>query len=53
MQPSRGVSERWADKNLMKFSKENCGVLHLARNSPKHQYMLGPPSWKAALQKRT
>ena len=31
--------ERWDDKNLMKFN--NCRVLYLWRNNPRHQYMLG------------
>lgn len=42
--------ERWAEKNLMKFNK---GRLHLQRNGPRHQHMLGESSWKVALQKRT
>ncbi|KAK4832935.1 hypothetical protein QYF61_026578 [Mycteria americana] len=33
--------EEWADRNLMKFNKEKCKVLHLGKNSPRHQYMLG------------
>jgi len=32
--------ERWADKNPIKLSKENCGVLPLGRNNPWHQDML-------------
>lgn len=31
--------ENWADRNLMKFS--TCKVLHLGRNNPMHQYVLG------------
>lgn len=45
--------ERWADKKLMEFSEEKCKVLQLGRNSFWHQYVLGAPSWKSALQKRT
>ncbi|KAJ7408684.1 hypothetical protein WISP_119109 [Willisornis vidua] len=33
--------EKWADRNLMKFSKGKCKVLDLGRNNPIHQHMLG------------
>ncbi|GAB0209103.1 mitochondrial enolase superfamily member 1 [Grus japonensis] len=33
--------EKWADRNLMKFNKGKCKVLHLRRNNPMQQYMLG------------
>jgi len=32
--------ESWAERNLMKFNKGKCRVLHLARSNPKHQYRL-------------
>ncbi|GAB0177311.1 mitochondrial enolase superfamily member 1 [Grus japonensis] len=33
--------ETWPGRNLVKFNKGKCRVLHLGRNSPMHQYMLG------------
>ncbi|GAB0186032.1 mitochondrial enolase superfamily member 1 [Grus japonensis] len=33
--------ENWVERNLMKFNKGKCRVLHLGRNSPQHQYRLG------------
>ncbi|KAK4815764.1 LOW QUALITY PROTEIN: hypothetical protein QYF61_007182 [Mycteria americana] len=33
--------EKWARKKLMKFNKGKCKVLHLRRNNPRHQYILG------------
>ncbi|PKU33741.1 rna-directed dna polymerase from mobile element jockey-like [Limosa lapponica baueri] len=47
--PSR--LENWADRNLWKFNQEKCQFLHLGRNM--YRYVLGPTSWKAALQRRT
>jgi len=33
--------ESWVQKNLMKFNKGKCRVLHLGRNNPMHQYRFG------------
>lgn len=45
--------ERWANKNLMKFNREKCRALLLGRNSLRHRYRLGAPSWIEALQNGT
>ncbi|KAK4818046.1 hypothetical protein QYF61_004573 [Mycteria americana] len=41
--------EKWADRNLTKFNKERCKVLHLGRNNILHQYMLGATQLERSL----
>lgn len=36
-----GRSDTWVERNRMRFDKGNCGVLHLGRNNPMHQYKRG------------
>lgn len=33
--------EEWPNKNLMKFNKHKCKVLHLAKHNPGVQHRLG------------
>lgn len=45
--------KKQAHRSFMKFNKLKHKVLPLGGNNPRHQHMLGPPLWKAALQKGT
>ncbi|KAK4824376.1 hypothetical protein QYF61_014036 [Mycteria americana] len=44
--------EKWDDRNLMKLNKEKCEVLHLGRNNPMHQYMLGATQLESSLAEK-
>ncbi|KAK4818612.1 hypothetical protein QYF61_016583 [Mycteria americana] len=41
MQEDLDRLEEWANKNLMKFNKDKCKVLHLEKHNPGEQYRLG------------
>jgi len=45
--------ESWAERNLMKFNKGKCRILHLGRNTPCTSTGLGLPCWRAALRRGT
>lgn len=44
--------EKWPDRNLLKFNKGKCEVMHRGRNKPRQcseeDYVRGLISWKAA-----
>jgi len=44
--------DSWAERNLMKFNKGNCRVLHLGRNSPMHQHRLGTDLLESTFEER-
>ncbi|KAK4828607.1 hypothetical protein QYF61_000059 [Mycteria americana] len=44
IQRNLGRLEKWADRNLMKFNKGKCKVLHLGRSNPMYQLSWFNPS---------
>jgi len=42
--------ESWAERNLMKFNKGKCRIVHLGRNNPMHQYRLEHISYEERLR---
>ncbi|KAK4807159.1 hypothetical protein QYF61_024279 [Mycteria americana] len=52
IQRDRNRLEKWVDRNLMRFKKEKCKVLHLGKNNPKHQYMLGATQLESSLAEK-
>lgn len=44
--------EKWADGNLMKFSKVKCKVLHLGQNISRHKYRLGTTQLERSLAEK-
>ena len=45
----RAGGEKWSDRNILKFSKEECKVW--GRNSSRHEDVLGTPSWEQLCRK--
>jgi len=44
--------EKWACRNPMKLNKWKCKILHLGRNNPRHQYMLGAAQLENSLAEK-
>lgn len=44
--------EKWPGRNLMKFYKVKCKVLHLGRNNPRHQHTPGASQLESSLTEK-
>jgi len=44
--------EKWADRNLMKFNKGKCKVLHLGSNNSMNHSMLGTTQLKSSFAEK-
>lgn len=44
--------KKWADRNLMQLNKEKCKVLHMRRNFPRYQCMLGAIQLESSLAEK-
>jgi len=44
--------EKWPDRNLRQFNYRKCQVLHLGRNNPMHQYMLGADRFESSFAEK-
>ena len=53
IQADLGRLQSWAERDLMKFDKGTCRVLHLGRDNPTHQHRLGLTCWEVALRRGT
>ncbi|KAK4822538.1 hypothetical protein QYF61_015544 [Mycteria americana] len=52
--PARDLTglEKWADRNLIKFNKGECHVLHPRRSNSMHQYMLGAEQLESTIAEK-
>lgn len=44
--------EKWVNRNVRRFNKGNCEVLHLGRSTPMHQYMMVASSVERSLAEK-